>query len=124
MKKQTSRTRRQLLNNTIKYYNSNNRAETTTGVCTYISNDGKMCAIGREVGERKASYLKNQLFGAGVYDDDVFKALPKRLQDMGTYFLQDIQDLHDRKENWNKNGLSEKGAKQVEYIRIIYRIKP
>jgi len=111
-----SKTKLELLNNTAARYNINTRAVNVKGCCSYITEDGKKCAIGAEV--RNPSKLVN----GGVLNDYVFSALPKRLQKMGLDFLSDIQSLHDKPINWNERGLSEKGSDRFEQIKSAYNL--
>lgn len=121
-----SKTREELLDSTIKFYNSTNRAMQNTGGCYYhlqLAGEDKprRCAIGREISEELAITLDLNNDGA-VSDDDVFDKLPSRLQDMGQMFLQDVQLLHDDEKYWDENGLSEEGEQEVERLIKQYNL--
>ena len=117
---QKSTTRQELLDNTIKFYNLNNRCVTGLG-CRYRYNN-KACAIGREISDELANRLDNEFISAQCSNNDVFKLLPIRLQKMGSNFLNDIQILHDNAYNWTKKGLSENGKSVVKGICYEYNL--
>lgn len=119
-KKRFSQTREELLVNTTEYYNSTNRGIDSMGNCQYFTPDGKPCAIGREVKNPKElqQISDNSFLGScGVARKSLFNKLPKRLQKMNKFFLKSIQALHDRSDNWDKNGLSKLGI--LTYNDII-----
>lgn len=113
-----SKTRTELLRNTVKRYNKNNRATYGSGQCAYLTKDGKRCAIGAEISKKKAKLLESNVLGhgTGVEEYENFEVLPKRLRDMGQEFLMGIQDLHDTVSYWNEKGLSEDGETRVKEI--------
>ena len=59
--------------------------------CVYDKKVNGGCAIGCQIG--------NGFNHAGSVHK-IFTHLPKRLQNMGLYFLQDIQNVHDYRANW------------------------
>lgn len=118
---QKSTSRKQLLQNTIDYFNSENRSTTYFNSCKYRLN-GKACAIGREISDELAKEF-DDLENTGVYEDDIFDALPKRLQRLGKEYLSSIQKLHDSSLNWDNGGLSAKGKQSVESMIKKYDLK-
>lgn len=115
---QCSKTREELLLNTVRHFNSENRAQNLNG-CVYRTKDGKGCAIGREISNALAHKFDKRK-GENVYvtSDYVFNFLPKRLQKMGKKFLAHIQDLHDLSSYWDKEGLSTIGLNRaMEIVR-------
>lgn len=117
-----SRTKEELLENTINFYNTSNRA-IDNYECVYRSKDGKACAIGREISDKTAS---NIIFASGNYlgvsSDLVYDMLPKRLRNLSKSYLIDIQKLHDNHTNWSEEGLSTIGIICVERIMKKYDI--
>lgn len=109
--------RQELLNDTINHYNSNNRSSSISGQCYYypVSDKSEGCAIGRLIKDKELC----KDFGCRNLSD-VFEQIPNELQELGKEFLMELQNLHDLKENWNENGLSENGKEQAEFIREIY----
>lgn len=118
-KKQISKTRQELFDNTINYFNIDNLSY-SFGSCFYRKNE-KACAIGREIKDELAFKLDNFSGGYGVCD--VFNLLPKRLQKMGIEFLSSIQDLHDNTNNWTSDGLSETGKNSAQEIAEEFNLK-
>lgn len=125
MKITRSKTRQELLNNTVARYNSNNRGTHEDGKfssCCYISkNEQKRCAIGVEVSTKLAQKLEGNV--DGVYENYQFQMLPDRLKKMGQSFLIDIQKLHDSKTFWNEKGITNRGIEEVKIIVNNYSLK-
>jgi hypothetical protein len=118
-KLEKSKTRKELLDNTVAYYSEDvtRRAfNEDIGFCEYITPDGRMCAIGREVTHPE------KLPNSSVHDSEAFKSLPKRLRKMGQDFLIEIQGLHDDEDHeyWGRDGLTKKGRKIVKQIESDY----
>ena len=73
--------------------------------CSYYHQVHGGCAIGCEVSEKKASEL--ELIGGGIIDDNIYRALPRRLKKIGREFLQAVQSLHDHTRSWEKERTEE-----------------
>jgi len=116
-----------LLEETAAFYNSNNRAENEKGGCYYtliVNGEERGCAIGRKIAD-KSLCEKFNLMGGRNYSPSVkqvFYMIPFELQELGINFLTSIQSLHDIKDNWNLEGLSERGKKYVEDIKFQYKL--
>ena len=119
---QRSTSRKQLLQNTINHFNSNNRSTSGAWDCLYRNKEGRSCAIGRELPDKLTKQLDN-LPKPGVCQQDVFNKLPQRLQNMGQGFLITLQNLHDKSQNWTKKGLSLVGKENVDSICQKFNIK-
>ncbi len=102
-----------VLNETISHYNIGNRGY--SGVCQYITGDGRKCAIGRLITDDLASNLEKNYGGKRV--NDVFKFLPKDIQELGEDFLEYLQTLHDSRHYWNETGLTDSGKSFVSLIK-------
>ncbi len=113
-----SKTREELLINTCKFYNSENRGIDKLYDCRYMTDEKKRCSIGREVSTNKAVELERE----GGTVRHVFSLLPKRLQSMGEDFLLSIQQLHDSGLNWTKDGLSYAGVEKVMGLIREYKL--
>ena len=109
--------RLKFLDDTVKFYNSNNRAIKPTGSCQYYIGKGKPgCAIGRHLLEKLAKSL-DRMKNSSVNAESVFNRLPKELKDLGRGFLYKIQDLHDDDFCWDTHGLSRFGEGKVGDIK-------
>jgi hypothetical protein len=103
----------EVLNDTIKHYNSNNRSFNDDNQCVYYpTKNSEGCAVGRLV---KDKALCKEMGSATIYS--VFTRLPMELQDLSLPFLNDLQCLHDRKGNWIETGLSENGLEALKHIK-------
>jgi hypothetical protein len=117
----------EFLEETVAFYNSKNR-------CVIKHSDGKEtcqyyiegllgCAIGRHVTNKNLCNNWDYGFNGisiSVEDEDVMKALPKKLALLGANFLREVQCLHDKADNWNDNGISEIGLIAVSVIKRLY----
>jgi len=119
---QKSQTRQELLDNTVKHFNSTNRSVETDCIesCQYRSENNYGCAIGREIPDKLAHELDlREPSNVG----NVFTELPLRLRLLGVKFLEEIQFLHDMAEHWNKDGLSNIGRENVDRICEKFQLK-
>jgi hypothetical protein len=108
------------LNDTVKYYSEDtNRRSTGVFSCEYYNeSNGKCCAIGRFIEDKKLSKeLDSEFEDSSVSNDDVFLLLPLSLQELGQTFLHNIQRLHDQDYMWNENGITPSGIRFVDMIR-------
>ena len=106
--------RLRILDDTAKFYNSNNRGLQPNGNCCYITPDGKRCAIGRLVSTEHAVKMQIQ------NDSITYAALTPELSALGILFLEKLQMFHDTEEVWNDNGLSDFGKDQYEIIKAVF----
>jgi len=119
---QKSRTRQELLDNTVRHFNSTNRSfrDGNSSLCLYRSKCGYGCAIGREISDKLAKELDLR-FSSLL--PDVFTELPLRLRLLGVKFLEEIQFLHDSLEHWDEVGLSNLGRENVDRICEKFQLK-
>lgn len=114
--------RLKFLNETIKHFNSTNRAMTPFGRCLYVPIEGvsEGCAIGRHIKNKALCFKLDGIGGVGKFE--VFVVLPKKLKDLGQDFLAEVQRLHDNKSNWDENGLTHYGNTKVEIIKTDFNL--
>jgi len=110
---QFSKNKRQLLYQTSVHFNIYNRCVDNKGLPAFRIGENA-CAIGRELTNLEAKKLDKT--NCSVNNKEVYYLLPVRLRNMGLNFLYDIQILHDRKKNWNENGLSKIGEENIKKI--------
>jgi hypothetical protein len=119
-----------LLQETIGHYNLGKRSSTASGMCSYLSDDGRMCAVGRCL---KPEYLETfheieeNLSATGAFGTAICEIFESsRLEGLGIsdvvrgeysdIKLEDwkkVQRLHDHPDNWDENGLSGRGRKAI-----------
>lgn len=128
-------TEQELLQSTIDYYSvdpKNRRcSDDTQRICNYYpGNTGKIklsegCAIGRHLSEKIQRELDSLKYPgiSVILTTDKKLLLPEWMQNMDSWFLTDIQNLHDDKYNWEDIGLSEKGRQMVEGIIKKYNLQ-
>lgn len=115
-------TKKEIIEETAEEYNSKNRAtaylmSAELAVCKYITENGKMCAVGR--------CMKNPVDRSAQIDvvyrrfggDDLFK---DEYKGHSVQFWTDLQNFHDTKKNWNKNGLSKRGETTKKHLIVLY----
>lgn len=123
----TTSRRLAFLEDTVKYYSEDTqrRATAPKGGCKYRTEDGRMCAIGRHLitYDSRFDSTAGTIKGSSISSrDDVFAALPTKIQELGRPFLHDVQLLHDSCYYWDKNGLTEEGKQQLEYLMLKYEL--
>ncbi len=113
-----------LLEDIIKFFNSENRCTDNQDCCKYYFEGKEGCAIGRLIPDKELCKKLDLGIGeyntSGVSNIEVFKLLPKELQYYEQEFLYRLQRLHDIKENWNSSGLTEKGQFITEDIKETF----
>lgn len=127
-------TKEEILDETIAFYSEDTkrRALKPDGKCAYNTEDGRHCAVGRCL---KPSLLEQgtKLDGNG---DGVYRLVQKqnnipigelitgmdnllddRYHGHSIAFWRELQEIHDRRQNWSESGLTEVGLKSVKYLR-------
>ena len=110
----TTKTRKEIIDETARFYNSQNRAEATDG-CYYLL-DGRKCAVGRCMKNPQADWssIVTKLFSyCGVRLEN--ELLPE-YQGHSMAFWRDVQMLHDAGDNWTDSGLSDQGRERVSEV--------
>lgn len=107
--------RKEFLDETVEFYSEDvsRRAINEIGKCRYRMNNGNKCAIGRWIPDEK---YKLSLEGTSC-NSEMLKILPDEIQELGCKFLWMVQQLHDRPQHWNKEGLTEEGKKYIKEIK-------
>ena len=117
----------EILNETVEYYSGNPKARRSSdnGVCSFNGPYGEHCAVGRcflpefqMLGDKLIGNRSNLITFMklnGVESIDEF--LQPQYRGKNYRFWTNLQYLHDTKENWNKNGLTEQGYLVVQRIR-------
>jgi hypothetical protein len=117
------KTKLEIIDETVKYYSTDTsrrgiqKTKIGTNSCTYLTEDGKMCAVGR-------CMIKPTIDLEGAADDvlaDSFHLLKPeyRIEDLN--FWIDLQRLHDDCYFWNENGLTKEGLNQVKRLKEEYK---
>ena len=122
-------TKKQIIDDTAKYFNVNNRA-TGDGGCSYIDSNGNKCAIGRYLKDElnKLEYFDDSIqkhsfggepvicffSGGGIFLDEVIK--PEYVGHEYK-FWSDLQGFHDDNSYWDDTGLTEFG--QLRYQGLL-----
>lgn len=116
----------EFLQYTITHYNANNRSHgiaNSVNSCTYCpsSPNSKGCAIGQHLSTETQIFFDNQKKPIKILAKEYGELLPLWMQKMSISFLQDIQSLHDRKECWDENGITNAGWNRVAVIKDTYK---
>ena len=111
--------RKAVLEDTISFYNSSNRAyDLSNNKCMYCTPGKRRCAIGRLLSEKEA--IKLQGHYGNLVVRELFDYLPKSIQELGVCFLIELQDLHDTAACWDEIGITEKGKERAQLIKYGY----
>ena len=110
-----------VLQDTINFYNINNRAEDTRS-CQYLTNDGRKCAIGRYLKPGLEETVKGAICGVITFIDLYPEIIPKWMMKLDHLFLNEIQKLHDEFSFWTETGLSKNGIRKVKEICAAHKI--
>jgi hypothetical protein len=108
------------LNDTIRYYGEDTSRRAIcedTGSCMYRTPEGRKCAIGRHIPD--GVWPKE---GDAADSTEVFPYIPEHIQKLGGSFLNRVQDFHDRRDCWDKEGISNIGRNEVRRICGHYTI--
>lgn len=114
---------------TVKNYNSNNTSKKAeTDACTYMNENGAMCAVGRCLTNEGMQIFKafedNNLHGntsvayfTNVYGMDKFdNALKEEYRGYDLEFWKNLQYLHDSPRNWDEDGITQSGLESVDIL--------
>lgn len=111
----------EIIDETVKYYSEdlNRRAYVPGNGCQYLTEDGRMCAVGRclENVEEVAKY-----FNLGHTVDDIHESyldFKPQYQGLNKTFWNDLQSLHDPDRYWNSKygGLTQAGQEWVNSMK-------
>lgn len=124
-----------LLEETIKTYNLNNRCTDESGKCYYspkslgLEGISPGCGIGRLLTpelqeELDATVPEGVVLNSSlpIANEQLFAKLPQELKELGPRFLSSLQQLHDYKGYWDENGLSDNGRVAVEKIKTMHNL--
>ena len=134
-------TMQEMLQSNIDYYSADPVQRRCTGkincinICFYspkrAGKEGKSegCGIGRHLSPDTQEIMDGNDPDRSVAIKDIIrsynkKSLPEWMQNMSTFFLSVIQDLHDDDKNWMSNGLSDLGKSQVDNIVMTFGLQP
>jgi hypothetical protein len=110
-------TTHQIIDETVEYYKNNPRA-IQDDFCEYLTDDGKMCAVGRCLTNKSVKIAQKKFMGKDFMSLDLniikFKS---KYQGHSVDFWYHLQFLHDAKKNWDGNKLSEVGERQVKVLK-------
>jgi hypothetical protein len=123
-------TKEQIVRETVAFYTSKNRAvvesvlpdnHCTSTQCLYLTDEGKMCAVGRCMTKKGLERVLVSYAKASAHDiDDAFdgidKLLKKKYHGQNISFWANLQRLHDNRNWWDENGITEKGKAEVRFM--------
>ena len=118
MKQTLTEKEKEILLETINFYNLSNRGYDREGdSCEYLSKSGHKCAVGRCMNEE--TLARKDISGAPIfffedYHGNIDHIFQDRYKGCRFIFWDYLQALHDNESNWNATGLSDMGKKKVE----------
>lgn len=114
------KTRAEIIEETYDYYvpDPSKRGLNKHGGCEYLTNDGKMCAVGRcMLNPEKHSTPKRKISTPICDIEDIDSELKLDYRGHHTDFWEDLQNWHDGQSNWNKFGVTKKGQKKFDELK-------
>jgi hypothetical protein len=88
------------------------------GGCYYRHpDDGRPCLIGKQISD---SDYADDIEYCGIGGSQVGTKLSKEVQELGEWFLVDLQNFHDTEENWTITGLSVDGVEELNRVKQEY----
>lgn len=102
------KTQEEVVKETIDFYSedTSRRAKSLFGGCAYLTDDGKMCAVGRCFNEEGLElYGKHSHYVSGY----MLRYLKSEYSVDDLSFWSDVQELHDNDNHWDENGLTKEG---------------
>lgn len=122
-------TQEQIVRETVAFYTSKNRAavekkldeDCVSTQCLYLTEEGKMCAVGRCMTKKGLERVLVSHHRASAHDldgafDGIDKLLKKKYHGQNIAFWANLQRLHDNKNWWDENGITEQGKAEVLYL--------
>lgn len=113
-------TKLEIINETVlAYADPSNRGLTPNGLCCYITDDGKMCAVGRCMTDPEpwfggiTTITRNQ-----QRPHDSF--LKPQYHGHSLQFWEELQYFHDNRNFWTPTGLSDLGQQRLTSLRTHF----
>ena len=114
------KTKIEIINEVATHFNLQNRAIDFSGEYSYITEEGKKCAVGMFLSEKLSNnynaYSSTSLFGALG-----FEILKDEYRIESIYFWSRLQSFHDDEENWSDGGLSEQGEQEKQRLLNTFK---
>lgn len=103
-------------------YNYKNRAIGVVDECRYITDDGRMCAVGMCMTEDAIKQYGDCLGNVHELNgsEELDELLKTEFQGHSVEFWADLQILHDTEIYWNEKGLSDLGRAKYETLKLQY----
>ena len=118
------KTKRQIILETAKKYNSKNRSTVKNSSyvggfgCVYANAQGNKCAVGRCLKSNSTIFdIMNEGFSAkDIGGVKLNKELKPSYRGHSVKFWTDLQKFHDEKDNWDDKGLTVEGYDHLEQL--------
>ena len=122
------KTKLEIINMVANHYNKKNRAKTDYG-CRYITDDGRMCAVGICMTDGALEDFKHHFGGVQSIAKSITKSgmegsidvlLKDEYKGHDLEFWSELQYFHDREILWDTKGLSERGLNHYKKLKSFY----
>lgn len=119
------KTKLEIIDETINYYSNPNNRGITGNMCKYLTDNGKMCAVGRCMAKPHTSYLgaaSRILIRDGTQELklELEPLLKEEYRGHSVKFWNDLQHLHDRAQHFTYTGFSHKGIEFIDELKAAY----
>ena len=117
-------TKVEIINIAANHYNEKNRGRTNDG-CRYITNDGRMCAVGMCMTDEALEDFKHH-YGdvftvqAMIKSKSIDNILKDEFRGHSTSFWKELQRFHDTDMNWDDEGMSDSGREFYCELKMMF----
>jgi hypothetical protein len=118
MKTTKTKTKLQIINETVEFYSKNPRA-VEAGGCRILTSDGRTCAYGRCMTEEAQKQFLNKV-GPTPSNSHNDENMQLEYRGHNGDFWNDIQVLHDNESYWNGAELTPDGEEYVRQLKQRY----
>jgi len=123
------KTKLEIINMVANHYNKKNRAKTDYG-CRYITDDGRMCAVGICMTDGALEDFKHHFGGVQSIAKSITKSgmegsidvlLKDEYKGHDLWFWSELQYFHDDNNAWDENGMTKHGLSKYERLKNRYQ---
>lgn len=125
------KTKKEIILETVEYYSVDPAGrrgyDEKLNTCLYLTQDGKMCAVGRCCIEPSTEWegdVQTLAEDRGEEIEEGYLSIDNLLKEeyrgYDIEFWQDLQALHDGRHNWDKEGLTDSGQLHVAALLKRY----
>lgn len=113
------KTKIEIIEETVKYYSEDVSRRAVNVLCEYLTDDGRMCAVGRCLYNVKQA-MDEDVEDWSTHEEFFTPVWKKGYAGHEKEFWVDLQNLHDVERYWNDKGLTDLGKNQLLTLKKQY----